>query len=392
MRIVVLPIPVHHIFDDAAKSFAAEPSDDTLCFGVQDWTMEDIQGQRKLAKGKLIAYQSELLNADNMPFRNEEYVAKLKRFDEIWDYSEHNLDYLKQHGLTCVRYKPLLPNPVLEDMPREKDIDILHFGIWSRHRTDYLNCLVANGFKVYDVLREHGGLVYGDEMHQLVLRSKVVLGIHGYPQSSIQESFRYQYPLSNHIQVLAEKSLSNPLQLNEFDSPEDMLRQLEKLGLDRVETPSYYYEHCFFPCYQSYKEETVRNADSDRSREQLSYALRQMEKDTLMVDHLGGIDSRKGDVHTMTIKLFDALMWLVLTIKEERCFDQSERKAMLSRMKKNYDTLQKGIVREKLSSTGGILMPRLRCVLLLHGWRLFRKSIESSTCFKFEKKLIRYLS
>ena len=392
MRTVVLPLPVHRIFDDAAKLFALEPGDDTLCFGVQDWSMEEIQEQRRLAKGLLIAYQAELLFAGNMPFRNEDYVTKLKCFDEVWEYSEHNMSYLHQYGLTCVQYKPLLPSPVFEETPREKNIDILHFGFWTRHRTDYLNCLIAKGFKVYDVLREHKELVYGDDLHQLILRSKVVLGIHSYQQSSIQESFRYQYPLSNHIHVLAEKSLSNPLQLDEFEGEEDMVLQLEELGLEGKKTPSCYPDYCFFPDYQSYREEALRNVDSNQPRDMFLYALNQMEKDTLLVNGLRETPFRKEDVCNITIRLFDALMWLVLKMKKEKCFEPTERKKEQSRMKTIYDTLQKEMVREKLSSTGGSLMPRIRCALLLHGWWLHRKSIELSTCFRLENKLIRYLS
>lgn len=391
MKTVILPIPIHRIFEDAAKTFAAVPCDDTLCFGVQDWTMEQIQEQRILAQGKLIAYQSELLYEGNMPFRNEEYVDKLRLFDEVWDYSEHNLDYLRQHGLPCVVYKPLRPNAVLKDPPKEKDIDLLHYGTWSRHRTDYLNFVIGQGYKVYDVLRENKGLIYGDDLHQLVLRSKVVLGLHSYPQSSIQESFRYQYPLSNDIFVLAEKSLSNPLCLDEFANEEDLARYLSKLGLKRVDSSSYLMENYFFPNYRSYQDEAFRHTSTKQLRDVLDYALNKMCIDAVVVKKMRFVACRKEDVRMMSLKLFDALLWQVSSVKKTNVFDKVEKKKAFSHMRDVYNALQKKYIKGKLASTGGFFMPRLRCGLMLNGWMLFAISIGIAIRFGKENKYLRYL-
>ena len=384
MKTVIPPIPSLRIFEDAAKCFASEPGDDTLCFGVQLWTVEQIQEQRGLAPGKLIAFQAELLNAENTPFRNEAYISKLRRFDEVWDYSEHNLEYLRQQGLACVRHVPLLPSKALVDAPVVKDIDLLHYGTWTRHRTDLLNAILAKGYKVYDVLREHGKWVFGEELHQLILRSKVVLGTHSYPQSSIQESFRYQYPLSNGIEVLAEKSVSNPLNLIEFADAEDMTRLLEEKGFERVPDPLFFLSHCFFPSYNSYQEEAEKNVGPGPLDRKADYALHRMDEDSLLMSQLQEKGLRAKEVDILSAKLFDALMWLTLRGKKT---DETE-----TLMKTIYHRMNRTALRKKLMATGGKKMPRLRCALLLHGWTLFKGSIGMAVKLHKEDKWIHYLN
>lgn len=388
MRTIILPKPYHQIFEDAAKSFATEPGDDVLCFGVQDWSTDEIVEQKKTTKNKLIAYQSELLNASNSPYRSDEYISKLKRFDEIWDYSEHNLVFLHQIGLANVIYKPLLPNNILIDPPVEKDIDILHFGLWTRHRTEILNSLLEMGYKIYDVLREHGECVFGNNMHQLILRSKVVLGIHSYPQSPIQESFRYQYPISNGIPVLAEKSLSNPLYLSEFSDIDELTCHLKRLDINRNPDPSYYLQHCFFPYYNSYKDEPTINMAVGSIRDEIYSIICQMEKDILLVRQLLNARIRLADIRTESIRIFDALMWLLVKLKKTVGLKKEDERVFLAQMRSIYEKLCRPIVRKQLVSSGGHIMPNLRCFLLLNGWILFKWSIAISIKLHKDDKLI----
>lgn len=392
MKTIILPKPHHHIFEDAAKTFTEVPSDDVLCFGVQDWTLKEIIEQKKIAKNKLIAYQSELLNAINTPFRNDEYISKLKQFDEVWDYSEHNIDFLRQNGVNNVHYKPLLPNPILIDTPVEKDIDILHFGLWTRHRTDILNRLLEMGYHIYDVIREHGECLYGNNMHQLILRSKVVLGIHSYPQSPIQESFRYQYPLSNGVPVLAEKSLSNPLHLIEFSDIKELSCNLTKLGIRQNPDSTYFLQHCFFPFYNSYNEESTRLIESGAFKDVTNSILCQISKDSNLVCQLFKARIRPEEARIVSNKIFDALMWLTMHLKKTNNLGKEEKEMFFSKMQFIYGQLHRPILRKQLSSTGGFLMPNLRCLLLLSGWPLFKWAISLSIKLKKEDKLTYFLS
>lgn len=392
MKTVILPKPHHEIFEDAAKSFAAELGGDTLCFGVIDWTFEQIQEQRALVKGKFIAYQTEQIHAYLMLSKNYDYVAKLKLFDEVWDYSECNLEHLTRLQLPCVRYKPLLPTPVLKNTPQEKDIDVLHYGTWSRHRTEYLNCAVKHGFSVYDVLRETKKMLYGDELHQLILRSKVVLGLHSYPQFSIQEGFRYQYPLSNDIKVLAEKSLSNPLNLEEFADADDMV---EKLGQWVTPVPianDEFVEKYIFAQHSSYLEEAESYCQSEELSVRLAYVAKYMNEDLEMANEMKRLAKRSEDVKTIELKVFDDLRQVSLLLIRQRNALGKQASSFSSEFARIYRKLQKHSVKEVLLSTGGKMMPKLRCLLLLHGWSLMKLSLRISMTIHKEQKLIRFVS
>ena len=228
MRTTILDIENHHIFDDAAKSFRSEGDDDNLCFGIQDWSTEDILKQREQTKGKLIAMQAELLIDNNARFNNQSYLEKLKQFDSVWDYSLHNIQELKEKGFQNVEYHPIVPNDKLKEAPLDKDIDVLHFGLMTRHRMEFINHAILAGYKIFDISTTYRRPIFGDELHKLIRRSRVVIGLHAYPTCPIQESFRYQYPLSNNITVIGERSLSNPLNIEEFSTKEEMVEVLMK--------------------------------------------------------------------------------------------------------------------------------------------------------------------
>ena len=392
MRTVILSKPYHRIFEDAARAFAAEEGEDTLCFGAQDWSVEEIKAQKDLAKGKLIAFQSEPLYAGNMPFRNGEYAEKLKLFDEIWDYSEHNVDFLKQHGVTNVKYKPLLPSEALRDNPLEKDIDIFHFGSLSRHRTAYLNAVIAEGFNVYDLLSEHKKMLYGEELHQLIRRSKVVLGLHSYPQSPQQECFRYQYPLSNDIKVLAEKSLSNPLNIEEFADTSEMNQKLGEMVSSRPVSHDEVLERYIFASSESYLAEAKMYCQNAEWSDRLSYAVTYMNADLDIANEIKSIGIRDNDVRAIENKVFDDLLRVSLDlIHNQKALDKRDASFLSGKMRETYRKLQKTSVKKALLATGGKLMPRLRCLLLLHGWALMNLSLRVATVFRKEKKLIRYI-
>lgn len=262
MRTTILNIENHHIFDDAALSFRTEGDDDNLCYGVQDWSMEEVIEQRKQTKGKFIAMQAELLVDNNARFNNQTYIDKLKQFDIIWDYSLHNIERLKELGFNNIEYHPVVPTEKLKEDSLDKDIDILHFGMMTRHREEYLNHAVGAGYNVTDINTSFGHPVFGDELHQLIRRSRVVLGLHSYPTCPIQESFRYQYPLSNNITVIGEKSLSNPLNIEEFSSKEDMVTLFSKyITPSNTKLPLFSAELIDFESYLDDAKKTTSNGE-----------------------------------------------------------------------------------------------------------------------------------
>ena len=239
MKTIILDKPSHQIFEDAARVFASCDKEGVLCFGVHDWSIGDLEQVRKDTQGeKLIAFQSEVLGVKS-PTYDSSYFEMLKCFDEVWDYSEHNLSGLQNNGVKNFGYHPVEKSEVLKDVPcEEKDIDVLHFGMLNHHRVEYLNYAINKGFRIKDLLITFGDDIYGERLHGIIRRSRVILGLHSFMEKPIQESFRYQYPLSNGIPVLAEKSISNPMGLDEFSSKEEMVEKLmEYVAPIKMELP-----------------------------------------------------------------------------------------------------------------------------------------------------------
>ena len=94
----------------------------------------------------------------------------------------------------------------------------------------------------------------------------------------------------------------------------------------------------------------------------------------------------------MSTKIFDALMWLSVHLKKTNNLGKEEKEMFFSKMQFIYGQLHRPILRKQLSSTGGFLMPNLRCLLLLSGWPLFKWAISLSIKLKKEDKLTYFLS
>ncbi|MDR0830147.1 MAG: glycosyltransferase [Prevotellaceae bacterium] len=227
MQTIILNKPAHECFSDLAKTVGKIDGNDTVCFGVQDWNTEEIQQVLSEISGKKICYQLEVLDGKTY-YSNSDYVYKLKMFDEVWDYSLHNFDFLEQNGIKPI-YKQVAPSESFKEDELEKEIDVLHFGFLNKHRIEYLNFALENDIEIFDITTEFKRDVWSTEIHELIRKSRIVLGLHSFPETPIQEAVRYQYPLSNNIKVLAEKSLSNPLNLPEFSSKKEMAEKLKEL-------------------------------------------------------------------------------------------------------------------------------------------------------------------
>lgn len=120
---------------------------------------------------------------------------------ELWDYSDTNINYLKQFGVKKIKkmnfgyQKELMMVPKTE----ERDIDLLFYG-----------CVNDRRKLIIDKLIEHQDLkittlfgVYGKDLDPWIARSKVVLNIHFY-ETQIFEVVRVFYLLTNSIAVVGE--------------------------------------------------------------------------------------------------------------------------------------------------------------------------------------------
>jgi len=152
---------------------------------------------------RYVPYQLEQLDA-NKGWYSENVRLLLRDATEIWDYSETNLRFLHEQGVTA-KCLPAGYYPSLEIVPHtpEKDVDVLFYGSINERRKVLLEKLskhvrvqVLNG-------------VFGLERDEWIGRSKIVLNIHFY-EMAILESVRISYLLNNSCFVITENSADNP--------------------------------------------------------------------------------------------------------------------------------------------------------------------------------------
>lgn len=177
-----------------------------------------------------IPYQFEQLGKGGGVFDNEGSRRILKNADEVWDYSEENVDILLGAGVKA-KYLPLGYHEALEviDGTCDKEIDVLFFGSMNDRRRKILQELESDSsLKVVNLFG-----VYGSERDKAVARSKVNLHIHYY-DTKIYQQLRVAHFANNRSFVVSEEARDNPYR--EMDICQVPYEQL-------VETCKYYVRH-----------------------------------------------------------------------------------------------------------------------------------------------------
>lgn len=164
-----------------------------------------------------------------------DYLDLLRRA-RVFDYSKRNAKYLlREQGIKTeffrIGYDPL--QTVLDpDFP--KDIDVLFYGAINQRRKKLLQILSKRGFRVVTM-----GGIFGRERDHFIARSKLVLNIQYYEDSSL-EIVRLSYLLSNRKAVVSERSLKTYIypELEEackFSRYEELPETVEALLADERE-------------------------------------------------------------------------------------------------------------------------------------------------------------
>jgi hypothetical protein len=153
-----------------------------------------------LKKYRYIPYQLEQLHTREFPFsQNMELV--LKNAFDVWDYSEKNIAFLKELGISA---KQLVPgyHENLEIVPPSpaRSIDILFYGSVGERRKQVLGEL-DNQCKLKVLFG-----VYGEKRDKWISRSKIILNLHHYSKQ-IFEAVRISYLLNNRSFVISETSI-----------------------------------------------------------------------------------------------------------------------------------------------------------------------------------------
>lgn len=162
---------------------------------------------------KIIIYQMEQL-FNGSPYSNKLITDNLKQADEIWDYDEENIRWIKNTLSIDAIFHPLLFTESLKTIPQksfdEHDIDVLFYGYPNDRRSkvleEFCKQLWRSNISVVTLFN-----CYGDKLDDFISRSKIIINIHFF-DTSRQEQARLFHLLINGKCILSETSPKNYLE------------------------------------------------------------------------------------------------------------------------------------------------------------------------------------
>lgn len=122
----------------------------------------------------------------------------------IWDYSQENLDLIRQRYPEAVchlfemGYSPLLDHHLTYE-ESQKDIDVLLLGVETERRSKILNRLREDGYNVVAAYRKIGA-----ERVELLRRTKIAVSIYGYDHTHCISASRFTPILCNNGFIVTE--------------------------------------------------------------------------------------------------------------------------------------------------------------------------------------------
>jgi hypothetical protein len=154
-----------------------------------------------------VVFQTEALDADRglVPLYPA-YLNFLRAAPHVWDYSEANIRFLTGLGHAGVRHVPIGYARSLERIAPAavQDIDVLFYGQPTERRLRVLEEVRGRGLRVEALWG-----VYGPPRDQAIGRSKIVLNLHQFETSQL-EQVRIGFLLNNRCFVVSEVADSNP--------------------------------------------------------------------------------------------------------------------------------------------------------------------------------------
>jgi len=157
---------------------------------------------------------------DSRQLRSQ-WIQSLTGARAVWGYTRLNADVVARLRVPF-SFVPFGYAPYYEATFRRstggksytQDIDVLFFGWVTDRRKHVLDQLIERGMNVR-IVSQHQ-IIVGDALDELMARSKIILGIHGYddPDAQIPDLARFDYLLSNRLFAIHE-------------SPSEVARDLE---------------------------------------------------------------------------------------------------------------------------------------------------------------------
>lgn len=161
---------------------------------------------------KVIIVQTEQIDSK---WFTSSYIKKLKESMFVWDFSPRNVIELRKRYNLPVYYLPMrIPLSVFLNDPWivSEDIDVLFFGAFHKRRKLFEE-KIRTSLKLKKVFFRYNDL-FGNEREDLIKRSKIVLNIHYWKNSSL-ETHRIENLCSKGKCVISERS-SDELLDNEY--------------------------------------------------------------------------------------------------------------------------------------------------------------------------------
>lgn len=208
----------HPAFNDTIDSLKNEFKDDksnnVIICGAHDFSRTQSIDLYKKKYDKVIVFNQEPLTATQRQFMHKGYFAWLKQADEVWDYDEQNIEVLKliRPDVKLHILKPYKDWSIYK--PVEKDIDILFYGSMNEHRAKILNELKKK-YKV--IVFSYQNNQNWNDLDRYILRSKILLNIHFYYESNMQEQARIIRWIGAPCRIVSEKSWKNYLNVEEIE-------------------------------------------------------------------------------------------------------------------------------------------------------------------------------
>jgi hypothetical protein len=147
---------------------------------------------------KYFIYQLEQLNKPHIYTENVEPILNLiEKSICTFDYSLTNMEYYPEDIRHKIKY--LIPPPRMGPIQSQDTIyDILFYGLLTPRRRAILQYLSRRGYKVYAVEQ-----VFGERLHQLILKSCVVLNLHN-AEEAILETPRLHEVVHTGARIISE--------------------------------------------------------------------------------------------------------------------------------------------------------------------------------------------
>ena len=171
---------------------------------------------------RYIALQTEPMRARSAWWAEQaSWIPMIEGALEIWDYQESNRSVIESLGQSF-HYVPLGFSPLHEAWFRrasaqvsEPDIDVLFVGGMVPRRQRVIDDLQSAGVRVEVVT--YANVAVGADLHRLLARAKLMIGIHRYDEVDAQmlDLFRFDMALANAVPILHERVDAT----SEFDEP-----------------------------------------------------------------------------------------------------------------------------------------------------------------------------